>query len=83
MQTEQFGPVVSVQRAADIDQAFQWSNDFDFGLTSSIWTQNLDPRGARRPAPPTSASVSVNDSLQVLSEMPHGSFKQSGYGKDM
>ncbi|MFI2280770.1 gamma-aminobutyraldehyde dehydrogenase [Nocardia beijingensis] len=82
VQTEQFGPVVSVQRAADIDQAFEWANDVDFGLASSIWTQNLN-YAARAARDLDFGCVWVNDHMPIMSEMPHGGFKQSGYGKDM
>ena len=82
VQTELFGPVVSVQRAESVDQAFEWANDIDFGLASSIWTQNLS-HAARAARELDFGCVWVNDHLPVLSEMPHGGFKQSGYGKDM
>lgn len=82
VQTEQFGPVVSVQRAADIEQAFVWANDVDFGLASSVWTQNLN-HSTRAVRELDFGCVWVNDHLPVVSEMPHGGFKQSGYGKDM
>lgn len=82
VQTEQFGPVVSVQRAADIDEAFSWANDVEFGLASSIWTQNLN-HSARAARDLDFGCVWVNDHMPILSEMPHGGFKQSGYGKDM
>ncbi|MBB3042464.1 aminobutyraldehyde dehydrogenase [Nocardioides soli] len=82
VQTEQFGPVVSVQRAESVDQAFAWANDIDFGLASSIWTQNLN-HAARAARELDFGCVWVNDHLPVMSEMPHGGFKQSGYGKDM
>ncbi|GAA3541077.1 aminobutyraldehyde dehydrogenase [Nocardioides daeguensis] len=82
VQTELFGPVVSVQRADDVDQAFEWANDVDFGLAASIWTQNLN-HAARAARDLDFGCVWVNDHLPVMSEMPHGGFKQSGYGKDM
>ncbi|MGW5455993.1 gamma-aminobutyraldehyde dehydrogenase [Nocardia sp. NPDC003979] len=82
VQSEQFGPVVTVQRAADIDQAFEWANDVEFGLASSIWTQNLS-HAARAARDLDFGCVWVNDHMPILSEMPHGGFKQSGYGKDM
>ncbi|MFI8975059.1 aldehyde dehydrogenase family protein [Nocardia asteroides] len=71
-----------MQRAADIDQAFEWANDVEFGLASSIWTQNLN-HSARAARDLDFGCVWVNDHMPVLSEMPHGGFKQSGYGKDM
>jgi aminobutyraldehyde dehydrogenase len=82
VQTELFGPVVSVQRAKDVDQAFEWANDVEFGLASSIWTRDLN-LAARAARELDFGCVWVNDHLPVVSEMPHGGFKQSGYGKDM
>ncbi len=82
VQTELFGPVVSVQRAESVDQAFAWANDVEFGLASSIWTQDLN-HAARAARELDFGCVWVNDHLPVVSEMPHGGFKQSGYGKDM
>lgn len=82
VQTEQFGPVVTIQRADDIDTAFEWANDVEFGLASSIWTQNLN-HSARAARDLDFGCVWVNDHMPILSEMPHGGFKQSGYGKDM
>lgn len=82
VQSEQFGPVVSVQCAADIDEAFTWANDVEFGLASSIWTKD-DNNATRAARDLDFGCVWVNDHMPILSEMPHGGFKQSGYGKDM
>ncbi|ROZ99426.1 gamma-aminobutyraldehyde dehydrogenase [Gordonia sp. OPL2] len=82
VQTEQFGPIVSVQCAADIDQAFEWANDVEFGLASSIWTKDIT-HSTRAARDLDFGCVWVNDHMPILSEMPHGGFKQSGYGKDM
>ena len=82
VQSEQFGPVVSVQCAADIDEAFTWANDVEFGLASSIWTKDVN-NATRAARDLDFGCVWVNDHMPILSEMPHGGFKQSGYGKDM
>ncbi|MDH6198559.1 1-pyrroline dehydrogenase [Mycobacterium frederiksbergense] len=82
VQTELFGPVVSVQRAADEAQALAWANDVDFGLASSVWTQDIG-RANRVMRELDFGCVWINDHLPVVSEMPHGGFKQSGYGKDL
>ena len=77
-----FGPVVTVQRFADDDQAIAWANDVEYGLSASVWTQSAK-RGLRAVRKLQYGAVWLNDHFTITNEMPHGGFKQSGYGKDM
>jgi betaine-aldehyde dehydrogenase len=82
IQNEIFGPVITVQRFTDEEEALRWANGVEFGLAASVWTKDHG-RAMRMSRALDFGCVWVNAHIPIVAEMPHGGFKHSGYGKDL